>query len=225
MINSNSSLAIVPAGSGNDYARTFYGNFLVDDKTLLKNLIYGPQLPFDTVKINNKYFINIASTGLDALVVKEALKFKKLPLISGSFAYFLAIFTALYNFKISPLEINIDGELISTSPVLVAFGNGKFYGGGKQVLPIADVQDGKLSICIANNLSKFTVLRLFPKLLKGEHLEFHQYVTVKKASSIEIKSNHPMVVNFDGELIDSTYITATIVPKSVQIVKPYIKKL
>lgn len=198
MAGSGSSLAAIPAGSGNDFIKSIIGSRPLKD--MIKSVVEGLERRIDLARVNDKYFINITSLGFDAQVVQKTLNFKKLPLISGKLAYMLGIITAVMRCENHYMEIAIDGNLIKTKALLIAIGNGKYYGGGMLALPEAEIDDGLLEICLVEEKKRLDILHLFPRYMKGLHgsipgVHFH------RGTHIEIKTEQPAPMNLDGELL------------------------
>ncbi len=232
MAGSDSSLAVIPSGSGNDFVKSIM-SYSVDKispekditkgsskNTLLERLINGNEAMVDVGKINGRYFINISSLGFDAEVVYKSHKIKKLPLITGLFAYILSVFATLISYKTNPLKIIIDGLTIEKGTLLVAVANGKYYGGGMQAVPLAEISDGFLDICLIEYTGRFKILKFFPKFIKGEHAEVKE-VSFYRGKNISIISKNKVAMNVDGETdIISGKIDFEIIPKAVRIVLP-----
>lgn len=197
-------IGVVPAGSGNDFVRTFYPKIHTDPTELINSLLNATSTQIDKCSINNADFCNISSIGFDALVTQMARGLKKIPFIPGNVAYLLAIFTALISFKRDKMEIALDDDVISKKIFLIAFGKGKYYGGGMKVLPNAEVSSNSMDVCIVHSISKLMVLFLFPKLIKGTHIDksLSKYILYKKVKKIEIRSRKDILLNRDGELYD-----------------------
>lgn len=221
MVNSESSLATIPTGSGNDFLRTIYTGKKIKLKDMILANIRGEEKLIDVAKINERYFINISSVGLDADVVSTARKFKKLPLITGSMAYFMSIIVTILQNRRRVLEIEIDEVKFTNNMMLVAAGNGRFYGGGMKALPKADFQDGLLDICLARSMSRRRILSVFPKYMKGEHDSFEE-ITFRKIKKVVIRAETMFPINADGETFYAKEVKLEIVPKGIKIVIPKI---
>lgn len=218
LIGTDSSLGSIPAGSGNDFIRSIYPK--MDSEELLHKLIDGDEKIIDVSKINDRYFINISSIGFDACVVKQALNFKKLPLITGSLAYLFSVFTTLITFKSQNLKIKIDDVEFYDKPLIMAVGKGKYYGGGIKMLPNADLTDTYLEACLISKISKLTVLKLLSSAVKGKHGQHKKYVTFYKAKEIEIEASKEFVMNIDGELSYNNKVTFKVIPKMLKVIVP-----
>lgn len=216
MLYSSCSLAVIPAGSGNDFIKTVYSPLTIDK--LIMDLINGETKLINIGKINNKHFINISSIGIDAEITYNAKIFKKNPLIPSKLSYLFSIFTTLIKYSSYNLEIYIDDIYIKDKILLIAIGNGKYYGGGMKVLPNANPFNNNFDICVVKSMSKLNILRLFPVLIKGNHERLKNYVTFYKGSNILIHSKENVKINVDGEIFENTNIKFEIVEKKVNFV-------
>lgn len=217
MAGSDSSLGIIPCGSGNDFIRSIYPNS--QDTDLLNKTINGKEIPVDIARINDRYFINISSVGFDAEVVYNIRSIKRIPGIGGSLAYILGILITVFKFSGNNLRIDIDGKKIEGKLLLTAIANGRYYGGGMLPAPEAKIDDGVLDICMIKPLSKAKILMLFPKLIKGTHGSIKE-VCFDKGKRIEINSTSDLSINIDGEVIRGDKAVFEIIPKGINVIIP-----
>ncbi|MDT8717410.1 diacylglycerol kinase family lipid kinase [Clostridium sp. 19966] len=218
MAGGKSTLAIIPTGSGNDFVRTIYPKYILKD--LFSKVICGDTKLVDLIKINEKYFLNIASVGLDADVAYNAIKFKKNKFISGSMAYMLSVFKTLLNKRGTWVKLNIDGTQYDYKKLLlIAISNGKSYGGGIHITPQAEVDDGFADICMIENLRLLRIFRMMPKLFRAQHLQVKE-VKMYKAQEIEIEGRSEFKVNVDGEIVSASNIKIQVIPKALKIIIP-----
>lgn len=217
MAESGSSLAAIPGGSGNDFIKSIIGSHHLKD--IIKNVIGGKERLIDLAKVNDKYYINITSLGFDAQVVLKTLNYKKLPLISGKMAYMLGILTSIIKCESHDMEIVIDGRPHKTKTLLVAVGNGKYYGGGMLALPKADINDGLLEICLVEEMKRLRILHLFPRYMKGLH-ETIPGVHFYRAKNVEIIPDKPVPMNLDGEVLLAGKAVFTIIKNGLRFVSP-----
>ncbi len=219
MVESNSALGVIPAGTGNDFIKSFCRE--KDLIKLLRATIDGEEEFIDLAAVNQRYYVNIASAGFDAEVVDKTTGFKKLPFISGKMAYVLGIFSALFGYKYPVAKVLVDGMEIKKHITLLAVGNGKYYGGGMLPLPEADIADGLLDVCIIEKVSKFKVFFMFPKLIKGTHGSIKE-VSFYRGSKVHIELEKPLPFNVDGEVLKWSSAQFEILPKKLKIIKPTI---
>lgn len=193
-------LGIIPGGTGNDMSRSL--ELPEDPKEALDIIIKGNRVKIDTGIAKGEEFLNIASIGFDAQVVDIANKIKRKINIKGKFAYVLGVLGTLFSFKRKKAIIDIDGVIYNRNIVLMAVGNGKYYGGGMKVMPHASLYDGNLHICIVKDMSNFKILLLFPTIFKGNHLKFTQYVETFKGKKVNIKLLEDSPLNLDGDIFN-----------------------
>lgn len=192
-------LGIIPGGTGNDMGRSL--RIPRDPMDALKTIIKGKTMEIDVGWINGHKFLNVASIGFDAEVVKNASRFKGK--LSGKIAYILGVLVTLFKFRRKKITIKIDGKLYSRELILLAAGNGRYYGGGMKILPDAQLNDGYLHLCLVSNAHNLTLLTLFPTIFKGSHVRLKKYVEVFKAKSISLIGQENLDLNFDGEIINN----------------------
>ena len=220
IVGTNSKLAIVPTGSGNDFIRGIYPQYKIEK--LLEGLIKGKASYVDVGKINEKYFLNVASVGLDAEIAKNVVKFKKIKFVGGSLAYILSIIKTLFGYRCNWVRVKIDGkEIWADRSLLLAIANGRYYGGGIPIAPTAKVDDAEFNICLVKDLRLLHILPLIPKLFLARH-EKAEGVNVFKAKYIEIVGEKHLNINIDGEIVKEKNISIEMVPKGIEIIIPQI---
>ena len=212
----NISMLVIPKGTGNDFARAI--NSYRSIRKIIKTSIFNIPENVDTIDINHKVSANMVNVGLDAAIGNNVNHFRKIPFIPGSFKYKLAIAYTIfspikYNFK-----IRIDDKILKGKYTLVAIGNNKYCGGGVKILPDAEIQDGKLNVCIVKNTTLIQKLIYLPKLMKGKHqgINLIELLTCKKISIVSTKK---FPISIDGEVEFTNKIIAKISEKSLSVIK------
>lgn len=213
----DSCIGIIPCGSGNDFIRSVIKEWNPED--ILIRTVNGVESCVDIARVNEKYFINIASVGFDAEVVYNAGRFKKIPGISGSLAYIIGIIVTVFKFGGCNLQIEIDNIKINKKLLLAAVANGRYYGGGMLPAPKAEIADGLLDICLVDTMKKIKILALFPRLIKGTHIHMKE-VSFYKGKHIRIKSESSLSINIDGEILRGSEASFEIIPGGVSIIIP-----
>lgn len=182
--NSNNILGIIPAGTGNDFIKCMNND---DEITYV-----------DLGKMNEHYFINIASVGIDCEIANNQAKMKNYH-IPKSMRYKASILYTLFQFKSPHLKINIDEEEFNQNITMLAICNGKYYGGGFAIAPNAKYDDEKFDIYLVDQVSKIKIPGLFLKLINGKH-EDSPYVHKTYSNKITIHSEYDLNCNLDGEI-------------------------
>lgn len=190
-------LGIIPAGTGNDLSKSL--GLSLDENKALQAIINGNSKNMDIGLVNNNLFLNIASVGFDAEVVRNVEGIKKR--IKGKVAYILGVIVTLFSFKKQEMILEMDGQVFKRNMVLLAVGNGGYYGGGMNILPMADLSDGYFSICLVKNMNNLSMLFLFPSIFKGKHLKYTKYVEIFKAKTVIVRNKEDRIINVDGDLI------------------------
>ena len=215
LIGGNAVLGVIPSGTGNDFTKTMGISGRLEDA--LETVLQGEIVSIDCGKINNRYFVNVASVGLDAEIVKKTEEIKKY--ISGPTAYVAGVFRTLFEYKLQTVEVSIDDWTYNGKITLIAVGNGKYYGGGMKVVPSASVDDGYFTVCLIKPMSKLKMLRLFPTIFTGDHIKQPE-VNILKGKRVKVSSQEPMMLNADGEIIGTTPVTFEIVENKIAVIVP-----
>lgn len=216
IVGSSSILGIIPAGTGNDFIRSITN--LDSTENILERTINSGECDVDLASVNGRYYINVASVGLDAEIAYNAKLFKKNRFISGSAAYILSIFITLFRYKSKFMNIEIDGKSMLLKTLLISAANGKYYGGGMKVAPTALLDDGLLDICHIKHTNKLKIMMLFPKLIKGTHHTIKQ-VSFYKARKVVIRSSEELSLNIDGDIYRTKEALFEVLPKAVRVIK------
>jgi len=215
----DSALAVIPAGTGNDFARLLGIPF--KDPLAATRLLQNPvKRQLDTVRVttpqNKRFYVNVAGAGFDSEVNAYA---NKMHVIKGKAKYVFATFALLPGFKAGQFHVVIDGEEHELPGMLIAVGNGVSYGGGMKVCPAAVPDDGLIDLCVIGDISKPDFIKTFPKVFKGTHVE-HPKVTVLRAKSVTISAERTLQVFADGEHVGTLPASFTVVPGSLAVVVP-----
>lgn len=215
LLNKNKGiLGIIPGGTGNDMAKSL--GISTNPSEALQTIINGHRTTMNIGKVNEHNFLNISSVGFDAEVVMHNNKLKKV--LKSSISYAISVVYTLIDFKKKKVEIQIDDEKIEENIILLAVGNGKYYGGGMKILPMAKIDDGYLDICIISNLSKFMLLFLFPTIFKGNHIKYKKYVKTYRGRKIKIKGKEDIPLNIDGELMKAQEVLFSLEDKKLGVI-------
>ncbi|TVZ78840.1 YegS/Rv2252/BmrU family lipid kinase [Aeribacillus composti] len=212
LINSNIPLGVIPAGSGNDFARAL--DIPKDYKKALKRILMGKQRKIDIGRIGNEYFITVMGIGFDGKVaeINNGSKYKNwLNVIRlGNLSYGLSFLHVLLKYRPVSIQLMVDGEkLVFCNVWLIAIANISNYGGGIKICPNACYNDGLFDICIVHGMNKWELLRTFPKAFKGKHI-LHPGVTMITGKQVEVISELPVIVQGDGEILTKTPMSVTI---------------
>jgi len=164
----------------------------------------------------NRYFVNIAGLGFDAIVTKKANQLKEKGK-GGPFLYFANIFSSLINYRYVNALITIDGQNIENQIFSMNIGIGKYNGGGMMQVPGAIADDGLFDMTVIKKISKPDVILSLRKLYNGNIIR-HPKVETYTGRSIFIDSDSRIHLETDGESLGHTPLEFQIIPKSVQVI-------
>ena len=193
--------AIVPAGTGNDFVRSL-GWSLTNFEPMLDRILTTDPSPIDLGNVDSEWFGAILSTGFDSIVNERA---NRITWPKGAMRYNLSIALVLPQFEPRKYQITCDGETINTKAMLVAIGNGKSYGGGMNVCPQAQMNDGLFDVIILEPVSKYEFIKVFPRVYSGSHIS-HPKVRSLRAAKVTIDAD--AIAYADGERIGPAPISA-----------------
>jgi diacylglycerol kinase (ATP) len=213
-------LGIIPAGTGNDHAREF-GIPTKDPEAAADIVVDGWTETIDLGRIRDgkgvdKWFGTVAATGFDSLVTDRA---NRMSWPHGRLRYYIAMLAELSQLRMLPFRMVLDGtQEIDADITLAAFGNTRSYGGGLLICPNADYTDGLLDITMAHSASRTRLVRLFPTVMKGTHVELDD-VSTARAKSIHVEC--PGInVYADGDFACALPAEISAVPAALQVLRP-----
>jgi diacylglycerol kinase (ATP) len=199
ILGSGTALAALPAGTGDDFAKAIGAGKLDVAIELLAN----PKIrDLDVVHVatgaSETHSVNIVSAGFDS-EVNETANGMTIRL-GGTGTYVAALVKTLSRFSPAAFSIEVDDERLQLDAMLVEVGNGRWTGGGMQVLPNAVMNDGLLDVCVVEALSKPAFVRAFPRVFTGAHTS-HPKVRMLRGRRVELQANRRIQVYVDGERV------------------------
>ena len=206
-------LAVLPMGRGNDFAAELG---IVDERAAAKALTQGFVRTVDVGRCDRRFFLAIAGAGFDAQVARRA---QHIPFLSGRLLYGYAVFTTLLNFRPTLARVVYDSGSYEGIVTFVAAGNSRRYGGGMLMAPHADLSDGLLDLCIVKDVSRTTLIQMFPTVFTGAHV-FHPRVLYTKTASVRIETEVKSEVFADGEFVQETPVNIDILPAALDVRVP-----
>lgn len=220
----NVALGAVPAGSGCDLARHL--GYPGDRDGLIDLLARGTARPMDVGRIDytgpggvprRRHFMNIAAFGL-AGDVAHSIKASGKPL-GGTLSYFFVSLRALLTAKAKEIRLRADGRDMPGRYHLGVLANTTSMGGGMLIAPGAKDDDGLLDLVLVGDMSRLSLLRSFPALYKGKHLN-SPGVTLTAVRRLEADSDEAVYLNIDGEADGMLPAVFETLPLAVNVLAP-----
>ena len=213
----NAAVSVYVGGSGNDFVKIF------DDRDAFRSLdrlLDAETAVFDLIDANGHLSINICCVGLDSRIGAEMVKFKRLPFVSGSFAYILSIAANLFKGISEHYVVEVDGETIDDEMTFVCVANARYYGGGFYAVPDAQPDDGLLDILIVKKLHLWQIPNALAKYKAGRYKELGHVARHIRTDRITIRCDKDSPINLDGEIRTARNVQMKIADKKIRFFYP-----
>lgn len=214
------TLAVMPTGTGNDWARTLgitrrpadIAGTIAGGRTMLHD-VGTIDLPGRSPA--RRWFINVAGAGYDAYVTQRVPR----P-VPSAFTYLRIALRGLAEYRAPRFSIMAaEGERIE-GPLLLAFvANAQYCGNRMHVAPTAQVDDGLLDILAVHDLS---LLQVLPKLVKlyGSSILQDRAVRHVRTAAVRIETDPPAVIQADGQIVGETPAAFGLLRQALRVVVP-----
>jgi diacylglycerol kinase (ATP) len=211
-------LGVIAAGSGCDFVRSFG---LPGDAVGAARRLIGDQVrPIDVGRVtftdgpaeSTRYFPNIAEAGLGGAVVARAAR---LPARLGPGRYLAGFWLTLPGFSPATVRLDADGQAYQWRAHNVVVANCRFYGGGMQISPKSEPDDGALDVLVMAG-PKSDAFTALPKIYRGTHLP-HRNIAELRASRVRLEADPPFPIEADGETLGTTPATFEIIPAALRL--------
>ncbi|HMZ06873.1 MAG TPA: diacylglycerol kinase family lipid kinase [Anaerolineales bacterium] len=219
----NVTFTVLGIGTGNDFAGgTGIPTNLEEGLKALKadkrkridiGLVKGGDYP------DGRYFGNGIGVGFDAAVGNEAIKVRW---TRGLMAYLIGVIKTVFLYY-NPAQVEIildENETIKQRSLMISVMNGRRMGGGFQMAPESQPNDGLFDLCIAETASKGRILQMIPHFIRGTQASLPE-IQMKRAKKVSIKSTDlTFPAHADGEFICLTgsYLTLELLPQELEII-------
>ena len=230
---------VVPAGSGNDFARSLNLRSLNESQqawdkfrnisTNVRQIDLGV---ISTVESGSQaitplaqwYFCCVAGVGLDSEVARRANNLPRW--LRGHGGYVVSLLPRIFTFAPLPMKISAresasaSWTVRSAQPtILAAFANSPLYGGGMKIAPQAKMDDGLLDVCIVGGVNPFKLFCMFPTVYAGRHLSIRE-VQYFQTERVRVETEYPVDVYADGEYVCRTPVEVSLQQAALSVVTP-----
>ncbi len=214
-------IAIVPTGTGADFARSLGIPHGVEGACAL---LANPRRVASDLGVVSfigkegpavRYFVNAAGLGYDAEVVSRRNGFNRY--VRGTLPYLASLATTLMSYENRDVTIVV-GETTRTIRVnALVLAIGKFFGGGMRIAPQAEMADGYFDAVTIGDVGRFELVRNVPGVYRGTHLR-NPKVSVQRVSELQVESAQQVLIQADGELLGEVPARFQIIPQALTIV-------
>ena len=236
-INAQAALAILPAGTGDDFARGLANRRAPLEEWLKRLIEHARSYDLSRTRIvdviagraavegqSSRSFIclNVSTIGLGAEVaVRVSLQGRFIQRLPGEARFLQAACAALVLWRERKLRVTIDeSRTIECASNLIAVANNIYAGGGMMFAPSARTDDGLIDLMLSCNLTRRTVLRELPRIHTGGHIR-NPKVSLFKAKHIRLEpatTEDRLSVEADGNPRGHTPTEFQIMPGALRIV-------
>ena len=210
-------IAILATGTVNDFAshmrlpRSMDGFF-----NMIKN---EKVIGVDLGKVNDKYFVNVAASGLLTSVAYQVQPEAKA--VFGRIAYYIEGAMELSKQEFKPIRVRFESKEYSKEEDIHLFliSNSASIGGFKRLAPDASVSDGYLDIVIIKKSEVQDLAQIFINIFRGEHIN-HPNVSYFKSKKILVEAEEDLTIDIDGEYGGRLPATFEVEPAGFKIFVP-----
>jgi len=216
------AFAVLCIGRGNDFA---FANRIPHDLVEGIKLLAQPttrRIDVGRIRGNGtdewRYFCNGVGIGFDAIVALKASKMKHL---GGFLGYAVGALETIVEFPEAPkVRIIFNGSRLELNSPQISIMNGRRMGGAFYMAPRAIPDDGLLDLCVAREVKRGTMIKLFGRFLKGTQ-EGSPDITFWRSNSFEVEAlDGSLFAHIDGEIIAShaAHVSVECRPSALEII-------
>ncbi|NLN48782.1 MAG: diacylglycerol kinase family lipid kinase [Clostridiales bacterium] len=221
-LNKDADLTVFSRGTGCDFIRTLgmensvenLINILKSDNYITCDIGLCNFIKYDGEK-TTRYFLNVSDVGIGGETTYRVNRNSKA--LKGFLSFLIGTVSTIIVYKNKNLNIIIDDEIqINERINTIIIANGRYFGGGMHVAPLAKINDGVFDIIILGDFTKAELIANFPKIYKGTHLKFHK-VRRYLGKSIKVSSPDMALVELDGEQPGTIEAEYQLIPEGIKV--------
>lgn len=217
-------IAIVPRGTGWDFVRTFGIPREIEEAAAVA--LEGDVRTVDLGRVVYRgwdgaeslaTFANVASAGMSGAIAQRANETTKA--LGGKASYLWATFAVFARWTPTEIRLEVDGERRAARMFDVVVANGRFLGGGMEMCPEAEPDDGLFDVLTIGDVTKRDLVQTMPKIYRGTHLP-HPKAELLRGRVVTIDAPEPLPIQLDGEQPGTTPVRFEIVPHALRLRVP-----
>ena len=206
-------IGVIPVGTGNSFIRDLgIDNFETALAAILNRRTRDVDVGEFSCGDGRFFFANLLGAGFVSNVAYRAKRYKRL----GALSYVFGVLEELMVMKSVILRLEIDGTIIERDALFVEICNSRYTGGAMMMAPGAEIDDGLFDVVVAGRMTRGKLLRLFPAIFGGRHVE-DPLIEVFRGASVKLEADRPMALTPDGETFGSTPLEARMNPRLIRM--------
>jgi diacylglycerol kinase (ATP) len=218
-------LAVIPRGTGWDFART-HGIPRRDLDLAVAIALNGDLREIDLGVVayrtwagadDRAYFANVASAGISGAIAKRANEASKA--LGGRISYYWSTLAVFVRWQTGEMRVSVDEETRSGKMIDVLVANGRFLAGGMKMLPEAEPDDGLFDVLLIGDVTKRDLAFTLPKTYRGKHLP-HPRLEVLRGGVVTVDADEQLPIELDGEQPGTTPARFEVVPRAMRLRVP-----
>lgn len=220
LFGTDAALAVVPAGTGNDWVRTV--GIPRDPLEAWSVAMGGRMIQTDVGEaVGHRYFLNVAGVGFDAEVARCVSDAKGLLAKLGPTPRYVAsVLKTFFGYRGADVTATVDGEERRLDKMfLMAVAVARYYGSGMMISPGAKIDDGLFDLVWGRDVRMHELPVLMKRIFKGAHLS-HPKIDCARCREITLRSPVPLAFHLDGDVAGQLPVTFRIHDKALKIVVP-----
>jgi len=217
VLGSDVALAVIPAGTGNDFVRML--GIPADPLQAVQLLTNAAERRVDIGRVaDNRCFVNGLGIGIDAQVARDVFAMRHL---RGAPAYIYAAVKEVFRFDAFAIRVETANATQDLRCLSLGVANGKYCGGGFMLAPRAAVDDGLLDVAAIGDFPRAERLLRLPQARAGKHLGLPE-VRYVQSPRVKLTSDAKLIAHMDGEPYDlpRSGFDVTILPKAIRVLVP-----
>lgn len=208
------TMAIVPAGRGNDLARKL--ELSHDPDVLATMLCEGQTRTFDVIEAAGQIVLGNVYVGIDSVSNQAINDNRWLP---GLLVYRLAPVGTILTWHAPTFTVECDGESRTLAAHSIVVANSGAYGHGLKIVPSAELDDGQLDVMTVADGPRRKVVKFMSQAKDGSHVQ-SDTVTVRRASTVTISADRAVPVFADGDYLAEMPISMAVRAGALKLVMP-----
>jgi diacylglycerol kinase (ATP) len=208
------SLAVLPAGTGNDFAKTLgVSRYTPEQVAALTQR--GDATSIDVGLADGHYFLNSCGFGFDSAVLEAS---NHVRFLKGDAVYIYSALRKLFTYRGARVRTRGIAGVADEAMLMATVSNGRFLGGAFRIAPTASVLDGRLDVCFFRDVGLIERARLFAGAMRGTHLGMRAVSSAKIESLALTFATNP-AIEMDGELrkAESRTVEVRCVPSALSV--------